>query len=656
MIKLSNFKFLLFLLVFFHSTQLPGQTGGRATNNVEVGFEDFYGALPDYKKCITILEEIKCKAEVDKDIGRYARASDLMGWSYKNLKNYNAALHFYEVALEKSLTINDSVGIANVYNHLYNVHKIMGNYDRALQYLLNSYEIYSEVGSTEKIAISLMNLGSIYFFLKDYENSEFYSFKALEYSNYQNEKKWRSSIYGNLIALFNETNQFHLIDSVYNTMSRTNLESENNNTYVADYNYAVSLKKRKNFERSRVVLQKTLRSLRKIKDERFEAISHITLGSVNIYLEDYDSALVHLERGQDIAMRINDRDIKSKCYQNFAWYYEVTKDYKKAFLYKDKFQQLNDSLYSEDILKNVQEIHLAQQKLKSDAIIAEKEATIRQKEKFVQMASIIGLLSIALVVSVSKSYAVIRKQNRIIKEKNESLNVQNEKINSALSNSENMLNEFIYRTSHDINGPLSSLKGLAYLAEKDNLDEKSVEYFQRFKTSLSQMENVLTNWQELSKVRYHQITYKSVPLERMIRNCVEHNIGKYPSEKISLHLNIETENVVNTDPFLLECMLSRLIDNAMKFRSSGNEHHNVEVNISEADGHLIVSISDNGIGIEDKNINSVFDLFVRISEKNPSGGTGLFIAKMAADKLSGHIDVKSDPDIPRTTFLVTFPL
>ena len=100
----------------------------------------------------------------------------------------------------------------------------------------------------------------------------------------------------------------------------------------------------------------------------------------------------------------------------------------------------------------------------------------------------------------------------------------------------------------------------------------------------------------------------------------------------------------------------KLIDNAFKFQNKcGDTKHSVKIEILNQNNSPCIMISDNGSGIQDADLDKIFDLFVRISDKSKSGGIGLFIVKLALDKLGGSIEAKSDQTARNTTFKVTFP-
>jgi len=94
----------------------------------------------------------------------YARALTLLGNSYWYESIYEYAQNYYLLAARQYQSLNDSIGLGQVYNNIGEVNKRLGENEKALQYLLKSMELKKR-GSTR--AITLYNIGELYFMLND---------------------------------------------------------------------------------------------------------------------------------------------------------------------------------------------------------------------------------------------------------------------------------------------------------------------------------------------------------------------------------------------------------------------------------------------------------------------------------------------------------
>jgi signal transduction histidine kinase len=98
-------------------------------------------------------------------------------------------------------------------------------------------------------------------------------------------------------------------------------------------------------------------------------------------------------------------------------------------------------------------------------------------------------------------------------------------------------------------------------------------------------------------------------------------------------------------------VLFNLTGNSIKYADSKKSHSFVQINSSNSDGHYIIDVTDNGIGIDPRNQDKAFDMFHRASEQSAGSGLGLYIVKETVNALKGSIDVRSKKS-EGTTFLV----
>ena len=221
-------------------------------------------------------------------------------------------------------------------------------------------------------------------------------------------------------------------------------------------------------------------------------------------------------------------------------------------------------------------------------------------------------------------------------------------------------NRFISDASHELRTPLTSLRSSfeVYLRGKkpnlieakvvinDGLDE--VKKLQQLSDSLLQLVQYVPNHQSLPFQNVSLDSSIELALRRMKPIALQKNI-KFQYEKSNTTLQAMAES--------LSDLWTIFLDNAIKYSP---EKSLVTISTMKKDSHVLISITDQGIGIESKAIPHVFDRFYRASNarnKNGSGGygLGLSIAKKIVDQHKGSITVKSQKDIG-TTFVIKLPL
>jgi len=132
-------------------------------------------------------------------------------------------------------------------------------------------------------------------------------------------------------------------------------------------------------------------------------------------------------------------------------------------------------------------------------------------------------------------------------------------------------------------------------------------------------------------------------------------------QKLSKNLDITTLDIrisqakgteLYSDPVLIMIILENLIENAVLFRRKRKA--TVELDLQSEDGHYILTVKDNGIGIPKEQHNKIFDMFFRASEKSYGNGLGLYLVNKAVKKLQGNIRIESEEN-EFTIFTVSFP-
>ena len=110
---------------------------------------------------------------------------------------------------------------------------------------------------------------------------------------------------------------------------------------------------------------------------------------------------------------------------------------------------------------------------------------------------------------------------------------------------------------------------------------------------------------------------------------------------IACLVEISNEIEVKSDKIRLKSVMSNLIGNAIKYHDFTKAEKFIKVSAEKANGHWIIAVEDNGLGIAQEHLTKVFDMFYRASADSKGSGLGLFIARETVDKLGGKIHVDS---------------
>lgn len=223
---------------------------------------------------------------------------------------------------------------------------------------------------------------------------------------------------------------------------------------------------------------------------------------------------------------------------------------------------------------------------------------------------------------------------------------------------ERIRKDFVTNVTHELKTPLTSIKGyIELLKDRADLDQGTKQRFlEIIEIEADRLTDLINDLLLLSDVENNKGRAETFSVNDMINEVIE-IMSTISSEK-NIHLICSFDNDVNIDgdKNRFKQMIINLIDNAVKYTNPGGT---VEIGTSREEDKIIITVADNGIGIEKKHIDRLFERFYRTdkSRSRAEGGTGLGLAivKHIVKNFDGIIKVESEVDIG-STFTVIIPL
>jgi len=227
--------------------------------------------------------------------------------------------------------------------------------------------------------------------------------------------------------------------------------------------------------------------------------------------------------------------------------------------------------------------------------------------------------------------------------------------NSHLEKTNAELDRFLYSTSHDLRSPLSSIKGLVNIARLETTDEKIQRYFAMMIDRVDKLDFFIKDIIDYSKNARTEIRTETVDFNSLLAEVTD-NL-KYIEGAASIHFQnqVMLAHTVEVDKNRLSVVLNNLMANAIKYHDPNKEKQWIDVHVTNSNGTVKVTVSDNGMGIDPEHHNKIFDMFYRGTFLSQGSGLGLYIVKETVVKMKGTIQVESAPG-EGTSFLVTLPV
>ncbi len=219
--------------------------------------------------------------------------------------------------------------------------------------------------------------------------------------------------------------------------------------------------------------------------------------------------------------------------------------------------------------------------------------------------------------------------------------------------------DFVATASHELRTPLAAVYGAVRTLRRDD-----VELTEEDETAfLDMIENEAVRLATIVEqiLLAGQLDADAVELD--VAECdpgaiaagVIESASLHLPEGISLSLNADAARPIFCDADKLRQVLANLVDNAIKYSPEGGE---VEVRLDTDDGHCVIQVVDNGLGIPSSEREKIFEKFYRLDPQQTQGvggsGLGLYICRELVERMRGELSVESRPGVG-SRFTVALP-
>ncbi|MFK7954460.1 MAG: ATP-binding protein [Lysobacterales bacterium] len=227
-----------------------------------------------------------------------------------------------------------------------------------------------------------------------------------------------------------------------------------------------------------------------------------------------------------------------------------------------------------------------------------------------------------------------------------------------LAESNRVLEEFAWLTSHDLQEPLRKI--LTYgsrLAKFEAIerDEDHKRSLSRVLQSARSMRQLIEDLLSFSQIGRGEQAFVEVKLGDVVDQAIKEQA--LPSESCLANIHISTLPKVSGDPLQLMQLFHNLISNAIKFRSDQRPLQ-VHIEAKAGPGQTTICVRDNGIGFDQKYAQRIFGIFKRLhaTADYPGTGIGLALCRKIAEFHGGSIHAQANQDGPGAEFRLTLPV
>jgi len=213
--------------------------------------------------------------------------------------------------------------------------------------------------------------------------------------------------------------------------------------------------------------------------------------------------------------------------------------------------------------------------------------------------------------------------------------------------------QFISNVSHELLTPIALLKNkFENLLQNESLDDNAIDKIAGALRTLDMLKKIINNLLLISRIENNQYeANENINFQEIINDLQEDLQDRIDDKAIQFVNKVEHDFIFKGNKTLIHILIYNLVTNAIKYNKP-------EGSIIVSDGFLqnryCISITDFGIGLNDAQIENIFNRFARVSSDQEGQGLGLAIAKSIA--VFHHIDIKVTSSVEEgTTFALLFP-
>lgn len=558
-----------------------------------------YYYLADYPKALSIWEEAIAHCQDFPEEEYYAEVRNRlvhstlflnMGVVYKRYGDYASALENYLASLDLRKSTGNKRGIADCYINIGNIYVENKNDEKALEYFFLAKDMYKEINYLYGEASAMNNIGLAYQRAKKLNEAKQYFENSLEKYREIDQQKRISQLYINLGLLYKDFD---------------------NCNQALDY-FALALNINED-----------------ISDNLGIAWCYQYIAECYAHTKKYNDALDYYYRALEILDEIKVAKNQLACYLGLSDVYAQLGNFEQAYQYKVKFAELNQSVYSTDMIKQLAEQEARYANREREKEIELKDLKIAQttaeleKSTFQKWVLIIGiLLVVAVAIIFIQRFRIEARFHKKLEKQNEELRRTYDDLTKTVISKEEkevMIKEIHHRVKNNLQ-IISSLINIQASTVEDRSVQRMFREVQNRIVSMSLLHEQLYKAPDLAHVNVKE--YLEVLLNNLFAIYADQR-----SIKLNLNIGVVSLGVDTLIPIGL--LINEVVTNALKYAFQGRSEGVVTVDLQPLDTEngFLLNIADDGIGMHE-------DQF-----KVYSDSLGMELIRTFVNQLDGEVEV-----------------
>ena len=608
-------------------------------------------------------------------------------------------------ALEIAESIGDSSLINNGLNNIGLLYYNLGSYQTALEYLLRSLKMKKRSGEVYGLGTTLNNIGMVYDKVNDYNMARKYFFDALAIGH---------STDNNDIIVYSQNNigltylrQENLVAArQYFEKALGLAESIENINWgsVSLRGIGEVLRRKGIYDSARYYYIRSLNASESIDDKKGIAEAYYMLSMLAQDESDTDSAIDYLTKSHKMAHRLGSRQQLLDNLQHYIAIYSSINDNEKVIFYQSAYANLRDSLFQDVVNRNLSLIPIKIEQEEDRVKLAQQQVQI-ERQTFINLLLIgFALIMTPLVIILFTLMRKNRAKNELLMERNTEILSQKEEIetqkevlvenNKELERAKDLIEEqkreleelnkelsktvdkrtselkqvneelrvtnleldnLIYKSSHDIRGPLVRLMGVCNLALMEVKEEKAIEFFKMLDKAAKRLNNTVDKLKIVSELSRKQIVHERIDFLSLIQHNLDQNKYIEGLKDVEIDTEIQEGLIFHSDPSVIDLIIFNMLQNSVQLLKGAKlPSKRLKVGIGKHEDYLNMTFDIEDIELVVSDNGGFFKMLAKDDDEHQNVGIGLYTVKQCVQKLGGELLLQGDT-VKATRFSINLP-
>lgn len=560
------------------------------------------------------------------------------------LVNTDSALYYAnQVLLSKEVKTNRLL-LADAYLALGECYNYMNQHIQAIEYLLDARDIYESENNIQGLGDSFYALGELYIVLKRNALARNYFSRAVQQFLLLNDEEYLGNCY---VSLGDSYCSDKMLDSaIHFTQLALNIAVKNNYDPLKEYSYgnlATIAIEQSNFIEASKNLQISLNFSRTLGNDYGIAYAQLLAAKIYSGLNNYKQAMALIDSCIYAANTLNMHDLVMDAEQVK---YTIAKKFgntQQALSSLENYTTIYDTLLSSKkytTINNLIEKYRADKKQSELDVLSQKHNANR--------ALVIGLIvtSLLLLLLLFNIFKRFNERKRMLNK----LYIQHNSIQdqaSTLKQINYVKDRMFSIISHDLRGPVASLKGLIEFMKTNSLTlEESEMIVKELKQNVGGIDMLLENllvWAQI-QIRGDLSTKKEhILIQEIADEVIFVATNAAQQKQIQLQAQIEDQLTILADKNHISLIIRNLVNNAIKFTPKQGKVI-IEAQ-KQKNGKVKLCVEDTGVGMTENEIAQLFNVektYSQLGTENEKGsGLGLMFVKEYIQNLGGDFSITS---------------